>query len=194
MAEELTIENFKPFFTIIIPAHNCRDCIMRPLNSINEQKNYDMSKVEVLIVDDNSTDNFMEVVNESDLNLNIRCIKTKPRTHHCPGNTRMDGFHEAAGEWITFVDHDDKIDENTLSIISEAIAKRNETRFVFSKMGEYYEDGTLIRHYDFQALTWLHGKFYNKQWLLDAGIDFKENLTKTFISIIWSWMNCVLMS
>lgn len=176
MEENLTIENFNPFFTIIIPAYNCREFIMRLLNSINKQEDYDMSKVEVLIVDDNSTDNFMEVVTESDLNLNIRYCKTKPRRHHCPGNTRMDGLHEAKGEWITFVDHDDELDPHALAIINAAIDQNNETRFVFSKMGEYHKDGREIRHYDFRALTWHHGKFYNRQWLIDSGIDFKENL------------------
>ena len=173
---EYVKENFKPFFSIIIPAYNCKPYIMRTLRSIEAQQGFDMDQVEVIICDDHSTDGFMDLVNESDINLNIRYCQTKDREHHCPGNTRMDGWHQATGEWITFVDHDDVLEFDALASVHDGIVENNETRFFFTFMGEYYPDGRLIRHHDQSALTWMHGKFYNREWLIRHEIDFKKNL------------------
>ena len=169
-------ENYHPMFSVIIPAHNCRDFILRLLGSIAAQKDFDLDKLEVVICDDDSTDNFMEVVDESDLNLNIRYCKTKEHKIKCPGNTRMDGWHEALGEWVTFCDHDDEWDDHAFAMVEKAITENNEKRFVFSVFGEYTKDGMPMRKYGFTALTWMHGKFYNRQWLIDSGIDFCEDL------------------
>ena len=173
----IVAEDFNPFISIIIPVYNGRQYIIKLLESIQNQIAFDLSTLEVILCDDNSTDNFMELIeNNDDINLNIHYCKTKPREHHCPGNTRMDGWHEASGEWIMFVDQDDELTNDALALITKAITENNESHFVFTRFGEYYPDGKEIRHYGLTAITWLHGKAYNRKWLIEAGIDFKENM------------------
>lgn len=174
--EYVMSDDWKPFMSVVIPAYNCRDFILRLLGSIAAQKDFDLGTLEVVICDDHSTDNFMEVIDESDLNLNIRYCTTKEHKIKCPGNTRMDGWHEARGEWVTFCDHDDEYDDHAFAMVYRAIKENKEKRFVFSIFGEYTKDGVPMRKYGFTALTWMHGKYYNRQWLIDSGIDFLEDL------------------
>ena len=160
------------WLSIIIPAYNCSKTIGRLLDSILDQHDDDL---EIIICDDHSTDNFMDNVVPYIDKLNIKYFQTIPRELHCPGNTRFDGWHHATGEWITFIDNDDMFEPNVFGRIKEEIDKNNERRFVYTLFRDYIvETGEYMQVFD--GITWMHGKFYNRQWLIDEGIDFKENL------------------
>ena len=161
-----------PWCSVIIPAYNCKDTIERLLDSIIAQNDNDM---EVIICDDWSTDNFMEKVEPYKDKLNIVYCKTKPRKIHCPGNTRFDGWHNATGEWITFIDSDDMFEVDVFKNIKNNIKESNTKYLVFTSFRGYDYETKSYQHL-FDGGTWHHGKFYNRQWLIDEGIDFKENL------------------
>ena len=164
----------KPWLSVIIPAYNCSNTIVRLMDSlVNQNQPYD--DIEIIICDDNSTDNFMDKVRPYSINLNIYYCKTKPREVHCPGNTRMDGWHKASGTWITFIDNDDMFEAGAFDFIKETIEKTKEKALIFTTFKDYLpETGQNMRIFD--GMTWMHGKFYNRQWLIDNNIDFKENL------------------
>ena len=164
-----------PWCSVIIPAYNCRDTIERLLTSIVIQEDND---IEVIICDDWSTDNFMERVEPYKKDLNIIYCKTKPREIHCPSNTRFDGWKYAKGEWITFIDNDDMFEPKAFFNIKCALESSKEKHVIFSEIIGY--DTTqdkivkLIRN---PPISLCHGHWYNRQWLIDEGIDFKENMT-----------------
>ena len=160
------------WLSVIIPAYNCSKTIGRLLDSIIEQNDND---IEVIICDDWSSDNFMENVKPYYDKLNIKYYKTIPRSLHCPGNTRFDGWHHATGEWITFIDNDDMFEPNAFNIVKNAIEESGESRFVYTPFRDYLiETGEYMQVFD--GITWMHGKWYNRHWLIEEGIDFKENL------------------
>ena len=161
-----------PWLSIIIPAHNCSTTIERLLDSIIAQNDNDM---EVIICDDNSTDNFMEKVEPYKKNLNIVYCKTKPREIHCPGNTRFDGWHNAVGEWITFIDHDDVFEPDTFREIKRHIEETEEDKLIYTTFRDFMESENRYMK-TFDGATWMHGKFYNRYWLMREDIDFEENL------------------
>ena len=165
---------FRPFLSVIIPCHNCRGSIEPLLDSIVNQN---FKSLEVVIQDDYSTDNFMELVEPYKEKLSIKYYQNKPREIHCPGNTRHDGLENAIGEWVTFIDHDDKFEDNVFIEVLKCISFNNEKRFLASKFREYYPiTDTFTKEYMYTATTWLHGKFYNRRFLKEAGIQFKEDL------------------
>lgn len=162
-----------PFLSVIIPAYNCSDSIEALLDSIVIQE-WNREDVEVIICDDNSTDNFMEKVEPYKEKLDIQYYKTTPREVHCPGNTRLDGWHHAQGEWMTFIDNDDVFEPNAFNTFKECV-DRGETRLVFCKFREWNPYDKVYGNV-FNGTTWMHGKFYNVNWIRSTGIDFKENL------------------
>lgn len=170
------IKNDKLFLSIVIPCWNCSETIERLLDSIVEQN--PSFKFEVIIQDDYSSDNFMEKVEKYKDKLDIKYFKNKPREIHCPGNTRMDGLANTSGEWVTFIDNDDILEPNALSEFYNCVVYNHETTLVLSYFREYFpETDQYGKIYDNNNnITWLHGKFYNKEFLKKYEINFKEDL------------------
>lgn len=171
----------RKFMSVIIPAYNCRNEIERLLDSIVNQ-NWSNDDLEVIICDDNSTDNFMELVEPYKDKLDIHYCKTIDRGIHCPGNTRLDGLAHATGQWVTFIDNDDMFDEGAFDMIRNHIEKTGETRMVFTIFHEYVDKKFVKEGAEwgygrtFNGNTWLHGNWYNLDWLKENHINFKANL------------------
>ena len=163
------------FLSVIIPCHNCRNSIGNLLDSLIQQVR--PPRFEVIIQDDNSTDGFMEIVNGYKLYLDIKYFKNKPREIHCPGNTRNDGLDNAKGKWVTFIDHDDAFELNAFNEFVKCRDHNDEQIIVTSDFRDYYPDQKIYgREYKDDAITWLHGKFYNRKYLVDNNIRFRENM------------------
>lgn len=176
----------RPFMSVLIPAYNCRNEIERLLDSIVIQ-GWDKDRLEVIICEDrNSTDNFMELVTPYYDKLNIKYYQTEERDIHCPGNTRKDALTHATGEWVTFIDNDDAFDEGAFDMVARHIAKTGEHRMVFTIFHEWIDDKYIDKSQNpnatggygrtFDGNTWLHGNWYNLDWLIEKNIHFKENL------------------
>ncbi len=87
----------KPFFSIIVPAHNAEKHIRKCLDSIKMQTFKDY---ELIIVCDNCTDNTGEIAHEY--------ADTEIVTHYGrDGLARNAGIDAAEGEWLLFLDDDD---------------------------------------------------------------------------------------
>lgn len=109
----------QPRFTVIICAYNVEAYITRAIKSVLAQnfKNY-----ELIISDDCSTDNTMEMINKFSGD-NIKVVKTSANTGTA-GGTRNIGLNVAKGEYIVFLDGDDTLyDENVLYNIDKVIGQ-----------------------------------------------------------------------
>ena len=166
------------FLSVIIPLHNAERTIERLLNSIKLQ---DFDDFEVLIVDDNSTDKSIEIINSYINDLPIRVINANQEIH-CPGNTRQVGLDNALGEWVTFIDHDDEFTSGAFKAIQSLILK-DRLQYIcctlFTQMSEienYCSDMVPVGE---DALdNWLHGKFFNRKNIFEKypDIRFKQDL------------------
>ena len=170
------IKNEKTILSVVIPCWNCSETIERLLDSLVAQVN--PPKFEVIIQDDHSTDNFMEKVEKYKSKLDIKYFKNKDREVHCPGNTRMDGLSHVTTEWVTFADNDDMYEPNAFDEFYKCVMFNNEKNLVVSQFREYFpdEDAFGKEYVVKNNITWMHGKFYNINFLKEYGINFKENL------------------
>lgn len=160
--------------SIIIPCHNSSSTIGKLLDSIIKN-NLEKDTYEVIVVDDNSTDNFMDIVNTYNDRLNIVYYKTNT-TVHCPGNTRQVGLENAKGEWITFIDHDDYFQPNVFKKVFKVIEDCQVSTVVCTSFYSILKDNKKQIYNNDNNIPWLHGKFYNHQMLLDGNINFKKDL------------------
>ncbi|MBU1032009.1 glycosyltransferase [Patescibacteria group bacterium] len=124
--------------SIIIPAYNEAGYIGGLLKSLSKQK-FSMEEVEIIVVDNNSTDATKTVVTkfqDSNPNLIIRLIselRKNPKTGKGSGMSRNTGARVANGRILLFLDADNLVRENFLdSIYVKAVGQRYEAGTIFT--------------------------------------------------------------
>ena len=97
--------------SVIIPVYNAEQYLEECLNSIRNQT---YKELEVILVDDGSTDNSGKICDK------YTKVDNRFRVLHInnsgPSYARNIGLKEAQGEYITFVDADDWLATNTLEL------------------------------------------------------------------------------
>jgi glycosyltransferase involved in cell wall biosynthesis len=91
-----------PFFSIILPTFNRAHLISRAIESVLSQS---FTNWELLIVDDGSSDNTREVIQDF---LRDPRISYSFEVNSGPAMARNRGIASARGEYITFIDSDDE--------------------------------------------------------------------------------------
>lgn len=95
-----------PSVSIVIPAKNEENIIKRCLKSL-EDIDYPRDKLEVVIVNDGSTDNTKNIVINYNWKLNFKYIETEGLG---VSKARDIGFRKANGDYIAFTDADCTLD------------------------------------------------------------------------------------
>lgn len=104
--------------SIVIPAFNLENYIKKTINSCLSQT---YRNIEVIVVDDGSTDHTYSIVEElMDEDERIRSIKIK---NSGPNYARYVGTCESRGSIVTFVDGDDCLEPTFLEITSRYLDK-----------------------------------------------------------------------
>ena len=93
--------------SVIIPTYNREKYVKKCLDSIINQT---LQEIEIIVVDDGSTDNTKKVI-DTYKDKRVKYIK---KENTGIGDTRNRGIKEAKGEYISFVDIDDYIDKTML--------------------------------------------------------------------------------
>ncbi|MFC7114604.1 glycosyltransferase family 2 protein [Natronoarchaeum sp. GCM10025703] len=92
-----------PTVSVVLPTYNREDVISRAIDSVINQS---FSDLELLVVDDNSSDNTSELMSQYGDKVNYICHDTN-RGAPAARNT---GIEAADGDFIAFIDSDDKWD------------------------------------------------------------------------------------
>ena len=109
-------KNEKEFiFSIIIPLHNTEKYISEAIDSIINQT-FDLQKVQIIIMDDGSTDSSADICKEY-CNKYPNNIEYYYQENQGASVARNNSIKYAKGEWINFLDSDDKLESNALEEI-----------------------------------------------------------------------------
>ncbi|MGR1183683.1 glycosyltransferase family 2 protein [Aeromonas veronii] len=92
--------------SIIIPAYNSEGTILKALDSIYNQIGIGELTFEVIVIDDGSTDNTLEIVKQYSNKYNNLFVHSK--SNGGVSSARNCGIRLARGEWIAFLDADDR--------------------------------------------------------------------------------------
>lgn len=116
------LNNYK--ISVIIPIYNNETFIHRTLMSI-ENQTFGIDNIEVLMIDDSSSDNTYEVIKKySNRYEGFKAIHIKKGTGS-PGTPRNIGLIESSSDYVLFLDHDDLLDINALKILYDSIIDLN---------------------------------------------------------------------
>lgn len=98
----------KPIVSVIIPCYNRAHCVKEAIDSVLSQSFQDY---EIIVVDDGSTDSTTEVLGPYGDRLTVI------RQENCGSSAaRNTGIRVAQGEWIAFLDSDDRWEPDKLKI------------------------------------------------------------------------------
>ena len=114
MKKIVDINLVKGVVSMIVPVYNGEKYLHKCIGSIINQ---DHKKIEIILIDDGSTDDGGKICNKYALSdKRIIVIHTK---NNGPAAARNRGIEKAKGEFIFFLDADDFIEKNALSLLVE---------------------------------------------------------------------------
>jgi glycosyltransferase involved in cell wall biosynthesis len=116
--------------SVVIPAHNSIPYIVETLDSVFAQQH---RPLEVLVVDDGSTDSTANVIRES--YPEVRLIQQQQRGHAAARNA---GILAARGAFLSFLDHDDLWSADKLDLQLVCFARDPELDLVFGHMQNFF--------------------------------------------------------
>lgn len=108
-------------FTTVIPLYNKQQSIRRAVYSVLNQQRPNTKQHELIIVDDGSTDNSVDVVKRIQQEQPLRTIVLHQQSNQGVSAARNQGIALASNEHITFLDADDSYEINFLQEIESLI-------------------------------------------------------------------------
>ncbi|MDY6380806.1 MAG: glycosyltransferase family 2 protein [Bacteroidales bacterium] len=106
--------------SIIVPIYNSSAFLRKCIDSLVSQSYKD---IEIVLFDDGSRDDSFKICTQYAEKDNR--IKVFSRENRGVSQTRLDAFHNSTGEYITFVDADDYVEEDYVSFMVEHLEREN---------------------------------------------------------------------
>ena len=151
-------------FSIIIPVYNVEKYLGKCLESI---KNQTYKDYEVIIVNDGTKDNSMDIAKKYDFKI----INQKNQGLSAARNT---GVKNATGDYLLFVDSDDYLEKDLLKELNKSL--KNNPDLVRFQIKEVYEDG--------KEINYPEEEFQNKSGLEAFSIISKYH----FVENAWAYL------
>lgn len=107
-----------PLFSIVMPAYNCGNSVGETIESVLSQS---ITDFELIIINDGSTDNTEQVLNQ--YHQEDERIRFTTIPNGGPGNARNKGIDLASGSYLIFIDSDDIMRIDTLKAYAGYIDK-----------------------------------------------------------------------
>lgn len=173
--------------SIVIPVYKVEKYIAGTLSSIYNQ-HFDENEFEVVVVDDGTPDKSMQVVDFfATMHRNMRVLHQENQGLSAARNT---GFDNAKGDYVWFVDSDDTITNESLSIVQNAIQEMPGCDFYGFSIAIVRPEGTVVNkcvngngvslynravsYRDLGTNLFINGTrfVFNRQFLLRNGLYF----------------------
>ncbi len=169
--------------SIVIPVYNVENYIRECINSVISQS---YRNIEIILVNDGSTDNSNEICKEYDLKYPYLKLITKKNGGL--SDARNVGILNSTGEYILFLDSDDYWDDNNLIYyLVQYIEKSPNIDYIFFRYKFYYQkkgkfiepifniDGNkILGKTGLESLDYILREMGNFQWYAWAGIIRRE--------------------
>ena len=169
-------------YSIIIPVYNSAEFVLKPLNSLKNQK---YQNLEIIVVNDGSTDNSEEVILDFKKSNPKMNIIYKRNENAGPSSARNTGIELATGDYMCFLDSDDTYNENLFQELEEMIVDEDIIYWGFlsvdeeGKVREGYCYSDFYQYVD--NLTGIEAakkKCTKELWINNCDILYKTSLVK----------------
>lgn len=159
--------------SVIMPVFNCEDYLRESIDCILNQT---LSDLELICVDDGSTDSSLEILNGiAEEDSRIRVLS---QTNQGGGAARNNALEYAAGQYLYFMDADDKLDLNAFGEFYE-IAEDKGLDFLIFKAINYAEDTGELFETDYYNMDKIRDFSKGKVFGIDDLGDLIFNISVT---------------
>lgn len=166
-----------PFVSAIIPVYNGAKRLSVCLDSIMMQ-DYPKDKLEIIIVDDDSTDDTVKIARET-----YGCKVYRNGTHN-PERGKSIGIEHATGEYLFFIDDDNElVHKTTLSTLVKAVIREGANggqiaKFNYNKTLSMADKYASLYGCADPAVYYLgkcdHMKWCDREWKLSGTVEKRE--------------------
>lgn len=111
-----------PVLTIVIPVYNSAEYLDRCFSNLNKMIGENTESVEIIFINDGSTDTTLEKVKREAKNKSYYRVINKEHTG--VSDTRNWGIRKARGKYITFLDSDDNYCKNFIPVFLSEIKSK----------------------------------------------------------------------
>jgi len=118
-----------PLISAVIPMYNRKNTIDYCLNSVLNQS---YNNLEIILIDDCSTDGTVEHIRNTYTDKRIRIIQLEKNGG--AQRARNDGIKNANGEWIAFLDSDDELTEDSISYRYSILKKKSDVDLIYGNI------------------------------------------------------------
>ena len=174
----------QPLVSVIIPSYNCETYIAETINSVLAQ---DYPSIELLIIDDGSTDDTCKIIEQYSNRLKLI---QQQNAGVCVARNR--GIREAHGDYICLMDHDDYWFPDKISLQIKAFQNHPEVGIVYSEFKRWYPnsnglhpptDGFRDYHHESdidEAFSgWIYHQLLLDCWVLTSTAMFRSDIFQT---------------
>lgn len=138
--------------SVIVPVYNAEKYLRESIDSIVNQG---LDDIEIICIDDGSTDNSLDILNEyADIDSRIKIISQK---NSGAGASRNLGLEHATGEYIYFIDSDDYLDLNALEELYNVACEKS-IDFVMLKVKNFNEETGEVIDDDYYNMPYLKNR------------------------------------
>ena len=164
--------------SVIIPNYNYADFIIERIDSVISQT-YPIS--ELIILDDASTDNSVEIINKKIVEikkenpkLTIKLLLNQKNSGGCVFSQWQKGLKEATGDYFWIAEADDSCNKKFLANAIEKMEKDEEIKLFFSDSKRINQNGKIIS----PTCTDMTDMWKSGHWKKDYVADGKEEIKK----------------
>lgn len=163
----------KPLVSVVIPTYNRSDFIIRCIDAVLESS-YD--NLEVLVVDNHSTDKTVERIEAQNYGDKVKLIRN--RKNLMAAGARNVGIHHSRGELILLMDDDNLIDKQAISHMVRDMEEDAKIGIITALCIQYDMRGTQVGSSAISLYTskasWTHGDYRNNDAVFET--DCCENM------------------
>ena len=157
-----------------MPVYNAQDYLEQCIVSILEQT---LQEIEVICVDDSSTDRSLEILKKYEKEDSRVRVLTQPNSG--AGAARNRGLSQASGEYLSFLDADDFFEPDMLEL-AYTKAKEDRADMVVFKSDQYHTDSD-----QFVQVAWTLREKEIPPYTPFNHRQMTDNIFKVFVG--WAW-------
>ncbi len=161
------MKDFEYKVTMIVPIYNMEDFLRDCLDSLVNQT-ISLSEMEILLIDDGSPDNSIDIMEE--YAEKYPCMKILRKENEGLSMTRNYGIKHARGKYIMYIDADDRITPETVKSVTDFFDK-------------HYDEVDLVSYKEIPVVNGEEGKpHYRYNMLVQSGVYDLNLMDNAFIA------------